>query len=455
MKVFKKRIGFLISSQHLIPHGGIGQFAKGFVEMAGRLDWVVDIIMDAPPLPGASEFVGYLKSIPNVNFKSLVPPSNDFVAHQKIHSFSESLNFEKVMKFRDSLMKAMQSSLYDALVINTPEALFSTYALGIQDYIKIVFYTHNENLVFRNNTFKGVFNDNYDPMIESFMRLPGIFVGTQSSRNNAELKEAGLTRTAWLPMPIPERSLLDSSDGLKKEGCLFIGRWEERKNPKAFVKAIKDSGLMAKVMTNENGAKKFEEEFKKEGIENFVIKKSIIGEDKVNFIKSAKVFYMPSKSESFGFALMEALCHCHCVVEDYDWVYNFKTDLLSIERVGSSKVGLRLRNLHYSEEGTEKGIKYVRSLDSASDLMWRDFIEQPHGLTSNSSSAKINEQDDFFVDAFIDKTLGRFASTEDLISIYGNRKKFNNFQTLTRTFLTKSEEMVVKEEEDNLDAFFG
>jgi hypothetical protein len=52
-------------------------------------------------------------------------------------------------------MVAMQDHLYDAFVINTPEALFSTYALGMKDYVQTIFYTHNENLVFKNNNFKG------------------------------------------------------------------------------------------------------------------------------------------------------------------------------------------------------------------------------------------------------------------------------------------------------------
>ena len=43
MRIYKKRIAFCISDQHLVPHGGIGQFAKGFVEMANNIDWKVDI----------------------------------------------------------------------------------------------------------------------------------------------------------------------------------------------------------------------------------------------------------------------------------------------------------------------------------------------------------------------------------------------------------------------------
>ena len=46
MKTYGKRIAFCISDQHLVPHGGIGQFAKGFTEMAKDLNWKVDLILD-------------------------------------------------------------------------------------------------------------------------------------------------------------------------------------------------------------------------------------------------------------------------------------------------------------------------------------------------------------------------------------------------------------------------
>ncbi len=45
MKTYSKRIAFLISDQHFIPHGGIGQFAKGFTEMCQRIGWKVDIVL--------------------------------------------------------------------------------------------------------------------------------------------------------------------------------------------------------------------------------------------------------------------------------------------------------------------------------------------------------------------------------------------------------------------------
>jgi hypothetical protein len=49
MRTYDKRIGFLVSSQTLIPHGGIGQFAKSFCELMDQHSIKVDIITDKEP----------------------------------------------------------------------------------------------------------------------------------------------------------------------------------------------------------------------------------------------------------------------------------------------------------------------------------------------------------------------------------------------------------------------
>ena len=46
MRTYDKRIGFLVSYQTLIPHGGIGQFAKSFCELMDLHNIKVDIVTD-------------------------------------------------------------------------------------------------------------------------------------------------------------------------------------------------------------------------------------------------------------------------------------------------------------------------------------------------------------------------------------------------------------------------
>lgn len=435
-----KRIGFLISKQHLIPHGGIGQFSKGFAEMCERLGFFVDIIVDEVP-DNYNPLHEQLMQMDNVNVVYPTHGGWGGTRHQKIHAFSETINFEKVTRFRDCIMEAMQKNLYDAFLVNTPEALFSVYALGIQEYVNVIFYTHNENLVFKDNTFKGVFNDVYDPMIDAFMRLPGITIGTQTERNVSELNSA----SAWhLPMPIPERDLLKSSRSAKKEGVLFIGRWEERKGPKEFIKLIEDTGLPAKVMTNSNGAKKFKEALEAIGAK-YEIKQSIVGKEKVDFIKSAKVFFMPSKSESYGFALMECLGHCPCVVlSKYNWHDNFLTTK-NLFRVSQKEAASLVKDLHddYQIVDSDDGLEYIKKIDAECDETWRIMFEQFKGRQSTSSSATITSRDDLFYSDYIE-SLGRFASVEDVVSVLGNRHRFNVLYDKTSTYLSKTKTSLPK-----------
>ena len=48
MKTYHTRIAFCLSDQHTIPHGGLGQFAKSFIETFTPLGYKVDIITDKP-----------------------------------------------------------------------------------------------------------------------------------------------------------------------------------------------------------------------------------------------------------------------------------------------------------------------------------------------------------------------------------------------------------------------
>ena len=138
MKTYSKRIAFLISDQHFIPHGGIGSFAKGFTEMCSRIGWKVDILLDKAPN--------------NDGFKKLVEQSGANVIwpneplrysdHTATFAFSDTINFEKIINFRKALLEAFEHNIYDMVVCNTQEAMTAAYAMTINAYIPVIFYTH-------------------------------------------------------------------------------------------------------------------------------------------------------------------------------------------------------------------------------------------------------------------------------------------------------------------------
>jgi hypothetical protein len=251
-------------------------------------------------------------------------------------------------------------------------------------------------------------------------------------------------------MTMPERDLLVSSCGVEKEGVLFIGRWEGRKNPKEFVRVIKETGLLAKVMTNKKGAVKFKKALDEIGA-RYIIKESIVGSEKVEFIKSSKVFFMPSRSESYGFALMEAIGHCHSVVlEEYSWWSNF--DQSHLNETPKKNAATVIGELHGTTV-TPRGLEYVKSLDSSCDQSWQRCFEQFKARQSPTTSATIVHEDNLYYSDFV-RSLKRFASAEDVIAVLANRHRFNVLQDKESTYLTKTGTEMPTKEKARLDDFF-
>jgi hypothetical protein len=187
-------------------------------------------------------------------------------------------------------------------------------------------------------------------------------------------------------------------------------------------------------MTNANGAPKFEAALKEIGA-SYEIKASIVGQEKVDFIKSARVFYMPSKSESYGFALMEALGHCDCfVLSDYEWWGNFDRSLLHVS--DKSHIADEILNCYNKPSKLYvKGLEYIKTLDKECDDIWETKISSFKGRQSKAQSATIVGKDDVFYRDYI-QSLNRFASVEDIISVLGNKHKFNVLYNKTDTYLT-------------------
>ena len=439
MKLYDKRIAFCISDQHLVAHGGIGQFAKGFTEMAKNLRWKVDIIMDKAPTGGFSSIVEGFGA-------SLVYPSNSnsYSEHTGTFAFSDSINFEKIINFRRALMIAFSKNFYDMVICNSMESMPAAFALDLGRNIPVVFYTHEESMVFRDTRkFKGVFTESCNEFFNRLMTVDHAFVGTQSPRNVEELKSNGCNHATLLPMPMSERELLEPYKG-EKSGVLYIGRWEERKNPEAFLKVIKETGLPAKIITNSNGKKKFEARLAELGITNFEMKAGIVGKEKVDFIRSSKVHFNPSLRENYPFTFFECLGHMPCVVLDKsEWVTNFSKELYT--RVSIDKAGEAIKALYNSNAGG--ALEYVKELDINTAEKWVDFLDNYKSSSiSNSDAAKINEYTTVKYLDFIKDLNRKNLAIEDIKSVLTNKHKYNIIYTDEHTYLSKEKHFVPREE---------
>jgi glycosyltransferase involved in cell wall biosynthesis len=237
----QRRIAFCIAEQHLIPHGGIGQFTKAFVEMADRNNWIVDLIVDKP---WTSKFLAFKDALQSKCGEIYFPDGfSPYTNHANTFAFSEAPNFERMANFRSALMYAHKHHIYDLIVCNTLESMPAAYSLQLHDYIPVVFYTHNETMIFRGTRkIKTVFSEACNNFYNTLLDLPGIVIGSQTDRNCAELgalsPKSAIIKT--LPMPMPEQDLLKEHHG-PRSGVLYIGRWEPGKNPQAFVDVISDT----------------------------------------------------------------------------------------------------------------------------------------------------------------------------------------------------------------------
>ena len=448
MKLYTKRIAFLISDQHFIPHGGIGSFAKGFTEMCGRIGWKVDIVLDKAPTNEFSDLIISLGA-------NIVYPDEPlrYSDHTATFAFSDTINFEKIINFRKAILKAFETNVYDMIVCNTQEAMTASYAMTINKYIPVVFYTHLHSMIFRESQGSDVFLDSYHNFYNKHMEFTDIIIGTQSQKNINELTKYGATNTALLRMPMSERGLLEHHV-TKRSGVLFIGRWEEGKNPEAYLKVMKEANLPCKVMTNSNGAKKFEKAFIDAGITDYEIKAGITGQEKVDFVCSASVFFMPSLRENYPFAFLECLGHMPCVVLDnQDWSDNFNEKYF--HKVNIKDAAETINQIYGSVQSIE-ALDYICDLDDEVAEGWIDFLDNFVGKRSNTNAAKINTYETIKYSDYVTELNRKHLAREDFESVLSNKYKFLNvWYTDSDTYLSKDPAFKPLEEIAGVSLFEG
>lgn len=361
----KKHICFLISDQHLIPHGGIGQFAKSFIELCDRLEYRVDFVLDKKPTNN------FLQDKVKVRFY-YTEDSVSYKDHTATFMYSDNTNYEKCLNFQRSLALATKHNKYDLFVANTLESVISAYTNGCRP---LVSYTHLYRSIFRDSD-NGKFLDSFHTMQDKMNEMPDIIVATQSEINQKALDKF-VNNVEVLPMPMPERELLYPSKFVNRSGVLYIGRWEEGKRPKLFLDICKEANMPVKILTNSNGSKKFEQECIKLGITDYEIKYGITGTEKVEFITSSAVHLNCSKLESYCFALFECIGHMPCItLDDQNWSDNFVNQ--HHYKVSKTQAVDKLKDLYYSMAYKTIGINsrkfdntiYTNHLDNEATNAW-------------------------------------------------------------------------------------
>lgn len=442
MRTYDKRIGFLVSYQTLIPHGGIGQFAKSFCELMDQHNIKVDIITDKEPQD--NDFVKSLKA-------NIIAPleSLPYTTHSNIFMYGDTFCYERMANFRNAIVEALEHNLYDAFVCNTYESIQVALTMGLEDVIQIIGYTHLESQIFKDT--KNPFLHSTNGMMRKQLECDSLWVGTQSMFNKVALSVGAHV----LPIPFTERGLLEKYNK-EREGVLFIGRWEEGKNPEQFLKVIEETKLPARVMTNANGAKKFEERLKKLGVD-YKIAVSIIGQEKVDFITSCRVAFNPSTVESYGLAFLEQISQLPTVaMDDVRWIGNFNHDLFyTTNKKWASKVIKDLYDRfptaesYYSEGKHDK----VVMQEKATFTKWNECFNEFKPKQSSSSSAKVLSYETTTHADYVNELGRKIVCIDDIRSVLTNKHKFRVIYTDNDTYLTKNPQFEPVEETEGAGLF--
>ncbi len=352
---------FLISTQHFTPTGGIGSFFRAFRRMSAELNWRVTCVLDQSPSGAGRRLMEASAGVRFVWPTAPLPYTKAEGAPR--FGVAAEIDDRMVENFRSAYALALESEGEpDLVLVNTPEAIEAPFASPIASTSKVVFYTHHENLLVPPARASKVFSPAYNEYLYAIPQR-NVIVATQSEFNVERMARLKFTHSPIvLPMPIPDPELLMPYDGMR-EGVLFIGRHEPRKNPKRFAEKVAAAGLPAKVLTNKRGEAKFEKTLREAGVNSFEIRSELTGQAKADFIGSARIAFHPASSESYGYSAMECLAAGlpTVCIEEYEWWRAFEEH--GIHAVASRKVAKVLPELYRSAIRTDS-------------LAWIDHEEQ-------------------------------------------------------------------------------
>ena len=444
MRTYDKRIGFLVSYQTLIPHGGIGQFTKSFCELMDQHNIKVDIITDKEPQN--TEFIKSIKANVIAPLESL-----KYTDHSNIFMYGDTFCYERMANFRTAIVEALEHNLYDALICNTYETVQVASTMGLEDVIQMIAYTHLESQIFKDT--KNPFLYSTNEMMRRQLDMNGIVVGTQSKFNQVSLGDT----VFHLPIPITESSLLKEYHN-PREGILFVGRWEEGKNPELFIDLIEQTKLPAKVMTSPNGVKKFEERLSKLGVK-YDVRASIVGQEKVDFMTSARIAFNPSIVESYGMAFYEQHIQLPTLVlENQRWTNNFNKDFFYT--CTKKDMASKAKELYDIFEKAERwynlgSLQHAQEQEATVFHKWNNCFNDFESKKSNTNTAKICNENTVKLVDFISDLNRSIICIDDVRSVLTNKHKFRVIYTDDDTYLTKDPSFEPIEEVESLSLFEG
>lgn len=437
-----KRIAIVVAAQNFVLRG-VGLFCKSIIDLGAEQGWFVDIIMDQSPRKNPlTEYC--------VNNQFYFPKEPlKYTTTNELSTFKQIFSHERSLNFRAGLIEAFKNHTYDVIITNTAEATLATYALDIHRDTKVLLYTHHESEAGFARPNSDIYTKSTFEIFKNCLNLDGIYIGTQSINNFYRIGTKNIKKL--LPIRIPELKLLDYKYDLNnKKGVGFIGPWEPRKNPRAFIELLKNTKLPGVVITTKKSAEKFRIACAEHNLECDIYH-DVLDEEKIKIIKSLKIAFHPSISETFGLGVLETAHTCPTILlNDHDWteVHKNYTYILSNDSDLANKV-IKIYN-HEDEYSLDSFINLQKALKvyhaDATDA-WINFVnhEEPKVNRKNGLLTELEKRDIKIKDWFNEMT-GSLCVDEFTKTMACN--KVNDvyiFHTKDATWISKNKDFKVIE----------
>lgn len=318
----KHEIAFLISDQHFIATGGIGQYAYAFYKMCLRKRIRVHFILDKQP---TKQF--FVDLFDKAVFHYPDEPIA-YTIHANTYFRDDTMNMYKQANFHSSIVKAhkyLGDKQFAMYICNTSESIIPAYSANCTP---LVIYTHLYKHIHIDSD-NGKFIANFHNIVELLSKLPNVYVATQTIANK-QILDNRYNNVHVLPIPFTEEKFLEKYDRTNVNGVLFVGRYEEGKRPDKFLKYCKQANLPVKILTSKKSSIKFKQKCIDLGLE-YDIRHNLVGQEKIDFILSSALLLNVSKNESFSMTTLECIGHMPVVtLDDQIWTENFNKKYLTV-----------------------------------------------------------------------------------------------------------------------------
>ena len=339
----------------LIPRGsfvyrGAGSVARGILNWAIRNNYSVDVISDQPYRPNDmfKPYIGRFKWIYSSDFD--VDP-----IHRDLNTYNRIIDTELVTRIRNSLVKAIESYSYGAVITNTAECLMAATSIGLHTTNTLCHITLNETEA--GLTGKDLSHQQFANGIGDIWRSQCALDGvrlltpsdwlTQHTRNFYNHKQQQVETFPWF--------LADDKiqvEPQQRYGIGTIGPVEPRKANDKFIDFCKQMGQTARMLApTKVSAEKFEERCAKAGVK-CQASYSLQGYEKRKWIASLALAYHPSFSETFGLGVFETAEYTPTILRaDRGWSqahekYCFIVDEDNLVEVGQNLYGKPVAEEH-------------------------------------------------------------------------------------------------------------